>query len=483
MPCGADAPQFRYPFARRPRQEVCPLSKEVTKCLLSAIPILIGASLLVPVCQAQNASDPDTSGPRGQFDPLQRVLPIDGAARNALDQLVRSAILRNPTIQSLGERIAQARGLHLQATIRPNPSLDLEADTDLEPAGEADRGLSVGFSHIFETAGKRHRRMNVAEEEITIAEYQLAESKRDLVGQLLDAYLEALVLGRNITNQQGLAEITGSLIEIVREQVRLGEVATVRLNQAGMEHSRVRAEIGMLEGRRDALLVTMRTLAGLDPGTVVGLEGQIEPRQLVLPLDEFLRQALNARPDLNAARAESNRVEAEMELLKAQRVPDITAFVRYSFSRSAFALNGLDSRGNPSPIRDLDHTLSGGITFQLPIHDRNQGNLAAAEARLRAARLAVRSLEASVSEEVAVAYGRCNSAYRSLQTLQDEVLAEGKAGLKILREAYRLGETPFSEVLNEQRRLFELQRAYNEVVLEYVRAAADLARASALPVP
>jgi len=169
--------------------------------------------------------------------------------------------------------------------------------------------------------------------------------------------------------------------------------------------------------------------------------------------------------------------------LDAQKVPNIIGFLRYSYSRSAFDLYGLNDQGNLTPIRDLDHAFSAGITFDLPVRDRNQGKLAMAAAQSQATRLRVRAVEVYVREEVAVAYERYSTAFNSLSIFQDEVLEQARASLNTLRDAYRMGEISFSEVLNEQRRLSELQRASNDVLWEFAEAAADLAEASAAQIP
>lgn len=460
------------------------MSRKTSKGLLRIILLLFKACVLITGCLAESHS----LGPREveykpKNDLFQQFLPIDSTAKTALNYLIRSAIARNPEIQSMEQRVAQTRGLYQQSSLRPNPALDIEMGTDVEAAKVADRGVSVGYSHVFEMGEKRQRRMNLTQEEITIAQYQLAERTRNVAGQLRRDFLQALVLSRMMADQQELAKVTMSLVDVVDQRVQQGETAAIELNQARVEHSRVTAALGLLQGRRRALLEAIRTLAGFDAGTSVRVEGEIEPRKTTLSINELVVRALDLRPDLNAARSELNKTEAEIDLLEAQRAPNITGFLRYSYSRSAFDIYGLDAQGNLAPIRDLDHALSAGITFDLPVRDRNQGNLAAAAAQVQSIRSQVRALEASIRQQVTVAYERYKAGLSSHTIFQDEILEQARASLSTLRETYLLGEVSFSEVLNEQRRLSELQRAYNDVLFEITGAAADLAQASAAPVP
>jgi outer membrane protein TolC len=67
--------------------------------------------------------------------------------------------------------------------------------------------------------------------------------------------------------------------------------------------------------------------------------------------------------------------------------------------------------------------------------------------------------------------------------LQTEVLDRSRMALEALQKAYELGEIAFNDVLAEQRRLADLQGAYNSVLQAYATAAADLAQAVAVPIP
>lgn len=414
---------------------------------------------------------------------MLQFLPINETARSALSQLTQGAMTRNPQILALQEKLDEARGFRLQAGLRPNPSLELEGETDVEGGGGIDRSLSVGYFHTFETGGKRRRRMEVAEGQIAISEYELAEERRTVAGQLAAAFLRVLALDQTIASERELEAITERLVNLVDQRVRQGEAARVELNQARVEQSRVAAELGLLQSRRRVQVETIQTLTGSATPSGRPVTGEIGIQPPGMSADDLLTRALRTRPDLNALRTELATIQTEIELLEAQRTPDITGFLRYSLSRPAFDLNGLDARGRLAPIRDLDHELSGGISFDLPFRDRNQGKLAAAAARQRSLRLQVSALEASIREAVTVAYERYTSALNSLEIFQDQVLEEAQQSVDTLREAYQMGEISFAEVLNEQRRVFELRRAYNDVLSEYAGAAADLAQASALQTP
>ena len=447
--------------------------------------ILLSSPCLAEGPRKSIPGSPDDPSSQGRQDavPVSSILPVDETARSELTQLLKAAMARNPEIRSRQARIGQAQGRQLQAGLHPNPSIGLEVETELDAAGTADRGFTAGYSHVFETAGKRGRRLAVAEVEVQISEDELAETRRVIAGQLRTLFLQILLLKRDVSTRQDLLRIATDFADLIQAQVQEGEVPALTLDQAKAEAERIQADLGLLVSQEEGLLLQLRTLAGLDPTDTVVVRGELEPHDIGPPLEELSRRALAARPDLKAARAEVDRVSAQAELLKAQAVPNIVGSAGYSYSRSAFDLFGLTADGRPAPIRELSHGISVGVSLELPVRDRNQGNLAAAAAEGRAQRFHIRSLESSIRQEVAVAYQRYASSYHSLAVLQTEVLDRSRMALEALQKAYELGEIAFNDVLAEQRRLADLQGAYNSVLQAYATAAADLAQAVAVPIP
>ncbi len=62
------------------------------------------------------------------------------------------------------------------------------------------------------------------------------------------------------------------------------------------------------------------------------------------------------------------------------------------------------------------------------------------------------------------------------------VLQQSRENVRILRAAYDLGEIRLIDVINEQRRLVDTQRAYTDLLREAFVAAVDLERATGAPI-
>lgn len=88
-----------------------------------------------------------------------------------------------------------------------------------------------------------------------------------------------------------------------------------------------------------------------------------------------------------------------------------------------------------------------GVSIPLPFRNRNQGNIAAAEARFRAASAREAVARADFELEVTQARGRFLAAEARVETLSQTSLPQAEEALRLVRIGYRNGRFPLIEVL------------------------------------
>ncbi|MGH9202496.1 MAG: TolC family protein, partial [Vicinamibacterales bacterium] len=141
---------------------------------------------------------------------------------------------------------------------------------------------------------------------------------------------------------------------------------------------------------------------------------------------------------------------------------------------------GTTVSGQLALLRDTDHVLTVGVSIPLPFADRNQGNIETAMARRQSAGLRRQFVEQSVRTEVTAAYTQYVAALQALEAFGQDVVNQSQESIKIIRASYDLGEVQLLDLLQEQRRLVETQKAYTEILKEhYVSRAALEAAVSA----
>ena len=102
-------------------------------------------------------------------------------------------------------------------------------------------------------------------------------------------------------------------------------------------------------------------------------------------------------------------------------------------------LNGITDRGGTRPIQDVFHMVGGGVTITLPVRNRNQGNVQAALAEVRAAERRREFLELQVRQEVAAAFTQSEVARRSLALYARGVRDLARQNLDVVRQSHGLG--------------------------------------------
>ena len=138
---------------------------------------------------------------------------------------------------------------------------------------------------------------------------------------------------------------------------------------------------------------------------------------------------------------------------------------------------GVSSRTalEPHPMNTVP---SIGVSVPLFSRNRNAGNIEAAVARARGARLRKEYLERAIPLEIEAAWQRFESMRLALASLNQQTLPLAERNLEVIRQAYQLGQLRMLDVLNEQRRVFDTELATIDTRAELRRSIAEIERAS-----
>jgi len=106
----------------------------------------------------------------------------------------------------------------------------------------------------------------------------------------------------------------------------------------------------------------------------------------------------------------------------------------------------------------------------LPFYNRNQGEIARAQAQQQQFAMQMEALKAQVQAEVKVAYQEFVTAHRLVQTIERDLLQPAQRARETSAYVYKSGGSSLIEFL-------DAQRAYNETVQSYYEAQAAYQRA------
>ena len=365
----------------------------------------------------------------------------------------------NPRIVGPRADTEAAQALVGQARLRPNPEVSFEVE-NIAGSG-AFSGLSateytLSVGQRLELGGKRGARVQAAE-----AQAQLANVRADLA----EAELGFLVRERYVVAAAAASRVELAL-DIVERNVELARIAGV-LVEVGREPPLrgLRAQAALAEARAElqaaeaASLAARTALAALwsdegAPPVVPSDFPDIVPPSTVLVSTTGLQ--------LQAARAESRAAEAEIDRERSLRVPDpvVSAGVR-RFEETN------------------DNAFLVGVSIPLPFANRNQGNIAAAQARLRAANAREAVALADFEQAVTRARAQYLAAEARVETLSATSLPQAEEALRLVRIGYRNGRFPLIEVLSAAEARDDIREALIAAQEDQGQAAAELIRLAA----
>ncbi len=409
---------------------------------------------------------------------------LDPESGADIQTLVRQALERNAGLIAVRQRLREVQGLLRQARLLPNPGLDISYGRGSVLGSPGEEEFSIGYAHTFLLGGKRARRVEVARILADMARYEVADAERRLIADVRATYVETLAAIRNVQTIEELLTVNGRAVALVRLRVAHGESPRLDETLLQVEMNRLRADRARLQSQVMRQILRLKQLVGMNPDDPLRIRGQLQlPDTWSHDVSEqtLIRYALEQRPDLRIARLNETLAEAELRLARAEAYPDLVGFIRYTRSRARFDALGLNAQGQRVPLVDTDHILTFGIAINLPLWNRNQGNIEAARARLHAARQQRAYLEQIIAREVTAAWTRFRAASRALRIFDREVLRQARENFRIVRAAYELGELRMLDVITEQRRLIQVQREYTDVLKEFHLARIELDRVLGAP--
>ncbi len=396
------------------------------------------------------------------------------------DEAVNIAVLRNRDFLALNERLRETEALLRQAGVRPFPTVEVEGATGRPLGTVGEEEYSAGYFQPIEIGGKRVKRVSVARLVVELARTEVQERRRQLTFDVKSRHAETVAAYRKLETVRALLKIDQENLELTTQRVRAGDAAAIEAALFQTELSRTRAQEVTFSSRLASGLSELGRVIGLQPAETPEIRYSFSPTPALAPLAEVQHRA-NDRPDLRALRITERQFEAEADLARAEGRPDLTASARYAHRDSRFDALGLTPGGSTVPLQDRDNILTFGLSIPIFTGNRNRGNIEAAEARAAATRQRRAFLEGTIPQEVSSAYSRLESA-RQVIALLNAALDQSEANIRIIREAYNLGQLRAFDVLNEQRRLVEARLSLVDAEMESEQALVELERAVGGPV-
>jgi outer membrane protein, heavy metal efflux system len=399
--------------------------------------------------------------------------PINGLS---LEDALARALTQEPSLRAARSQIDVAQGMRRQAGLRPNPTASFE---QREEPGGTDNQTSVGLEWPLDLF-RRGPRVAVAEREVTAVRLGVAERERVLRSDVRMRYGEVLAAIRDLTILEELGASTRRQHELLRARVEEGVTPPLERNLLEVELRRLEADHLLQTGRTEAALIELKRVLGMRPASALTVRETLEA---VVKAEGGLAQlrdpatAIDERADVREAAARVDVADAKIGRVHADGRFDVSLFASYMRMDAGFPQTAFAPGGGLERVRGLFHYWSAGATVSVPVLNRNQGELAAATSERAGAAAAYEAARLTAETELAAARARDERAREAVNAYTSGAQTLARQNRTVVSQSYDLGRVTVFDVLTEQRRYLDVERAYTETLKAAYEARTALERA------
>ena len=379
-----------------------------------------------------------------------------------LAQALRLAEQQNPTLQAQAESIESNRANEITAGLRPNPTFQNDTTS-----------ATVGVYQQFEIGGKRRTRLESARLATSISRTDFADARRTLAFNVRQAFVNAILAGANLT-------LASENLSSFQRVIDLNRVRLERGALSGADFLKI--ELQMLQFQTDvedatlALKTAKAAIRALLGGSNLAEEFEVEGDLLAAPFDaslsELQQRALVNRPDLKSAETGREKAAADLRVAKANGYPDPTI--------GTSLLHAGNEIGGPSwfqpffPKGETSNAMGVGVSFPIPLFNRNQGEIARTRSEQRRANFLAQAMRNQVLQDVETAFVSCRSSRERVRLYEQTYLSRSKDLRDTAEFAFQRGATSILDFLDAERTYRATQLAYRKELAAYATNLAQL---------
>ncbi|MBS0657774.1 MAG: TolC family protein [Verrucomicrobia bacterium] len=368
-------------------------------------------------------------------------------------------MLQSPELAATQTEIRAAEGRLLQASLKPNPSLDATAENVIGSGPY--RGLratetTLQFNQLVEVGGKRAARVAAANFGRQLAGFDYEAKRLEIFSRTTTLFVQVVAAQRRLELARETRQLTEGVIPAIERRIEAGGANPVEVTRArtaaatvGIEEAQAERDLAQARGRLAA------SWGAFEP-RFSSAQGDLETLP-ALPALGTLKGRAGSTPALARFGTEIDRRQAELTLAKAVAVPDPTFGIGY---------------------RRFSETGEGAAVFQfqlgLPVYNQNQGAIREARANLIKVAQQREAAQVGVSSRVNDAYRTAQAARREIDILRGQVLPGAEEAFRLIDQGYIAGRFSQLELIDARRTLVSARSTLLLAQSAYHQALAEL---------
>ncbi len=387
--------------------------------------------------------------------------------RISLDQAIQLAMTHNPALKAVRSQIEQSRAQEITANLRPNPVLSWDSQflplfqpsqftTDLiNDTAQFDMGLG----YTIERGQKRQHRLLAARDATAVTQAQVADAERTLTFNVAQQFIGVLQAESNLQYARDALKSYQDTVNISQQRYKAGDISEGDYLKITLQMLQFQTDVSSAQLARVQALQSLRQLLGYDAVPAdYDVAGELVYQPLKLNLDDLRAAALRTRPDYLAAEKGVTAAQSQFTLAQANGKRDLNTSFNYSH------VNGLNT---------------GAFFFnmELPIFDRNQGEIARTRFIIGQAQNAESAAGETVLTDVSNAYEAVRSADQVVRLYVSGYLDQAKQSRDITEYAYRRGAASLLDLLDAERSYRQTELSYRQALATYMTNVEQLRQA------
>jgi cobalt-zinc-cadmium efflux system outer membrane protein len=365
-----------------------------------------------------------------------------------VERALETARQQNPTLRQSEAGILAARARAQQAGLYPNPAIGYSGD---EIRGGESGGGKQGFfvEQTIVTGGKLSRAREVSRKETRLAEIEAEEQKIRVETAVKIAFYRVLAAQELSEARADLARIATESLDTERRLQNTGQADETEVLTAELDARRTRLSARMMENTLREQWRTLASVLGQPELPLQTVSGDLErgwPE-----LDEQQVEAVATQsPATRIATSMAEHANALLAHAQREKLPDVIARAGLDYNHES--LN--------NPLLTTGWQWNAQLAVELPLFNRNQGNIAAARSDIERAEAEKQRVALTLRERASSAFDEYANARLTAEEYRDSILPLAKRSYSLMFDRYGEMLAAFPRVIETKRRLFELQSEY-----------------------
>lgn len=365
-----------------------------------------------------------------------------------LAELEQMALSNNPTLIQAASEIRAATARKLQSGLYPNPTAGYQGE---QIRGGIQGGGEQGFfvSQDIVLGGKLGLNRNIFAQEKRQAEAEAEEQRLRVINSVRMLYYQALAAQEMVDLRHKLSKLAQDAVETSHQLGNVGQADQPDVLQAEVEGEQAELAVVVAEQNQMRVWLELTATVGKPNISLTHLAGNLEDIPDDNP-DELLQTILRESPAVKIAQFGVLKTEATLARAKREPIPDLQI-------RGGLQQN-LELEAITNHVIGLQGFAEVGV--QIPIFNRNQGNVGAARADLERAQQEVQRVQLVLRERAAALLQNCATSRSAVEKYRDRMIPRARKAYELYLKSYSEMAAAYPQVLVAQRTLFQLQTDY-----------------------